>query len=439
MANAGLIIAGLSSSSGKTFTTLGLLRALKNHSAHIAAAKTGPDYIDPGFHSAALGAPSVNLDGFAMSPNLICHLAHQQTGDVMIIEGVMGLYDGGDGSAVSLAQHLGAPMVLVLDIRGQSETAGEVAAALQSRLSDSGITLAGIILNRSKSPRHGEGIANHCRALGVKVLGIVPECDNIEMPSRHLGLVQAVDLAADDKLETLLDQAAKAIGGAIDLDAIISLAKPLNKPYGQKSGAQNQAEAMPPLGQSIALAHDAAFGFSYSHMIEGWRRMGAEVKLFSPLADEAPAPDADAIFLPGGYPELHLPQLANAHQFKSAMQKAAQEDVLIYGECGGYMVLGEAIISAKNERIPMLGLLKLETSFAEPKRVLGYRHLSLLDGSGLNLPAQSFGHEFHFTKAIRAEGDALFQASDKAKNDLGKIGLRSGKVAGSYAHIIAEG
>ena len=347
----------------------------------------------------------------------------------------MGVFDGNEGSAHQLARHLGAPIILVLDIRGQSETAGEIAAVLSARLKADGVKLAGVILNRSQSKRHGEMVYTRCAALEVDVLGIVAERRDLQMPSRHLGLVQAADLAAADKLNSVLDLAAAAAETEIDLDQLLATAAPLRK---ISRNASSSNEAMPPLGQRIAVAHDAAFGFSYTHILEGWQRMGAEISTFSPLADEAPRPDADAIFLPGGYPELHLPALASAHHFADAMTSAAAASTVIYGECGGYMCLGKQIIDSDGTAYPMLGLLDLETSFTAPTRVLGYRQLRLLPDAAMPLPALARGHEFHFTHAAKEKGERLFQAEDKSGKSLGEIGLKSGSVAGSYAHIIAQ-
>lgn len=435
MARSGLIIAGLSSSSGKTLITLGLLRALKQNGHNIAAAKTGPDYIDPGFHQAAIGQASVNLDGYAMSPDMLRHLALQQSGDMLIIEGVMGLYDGGAGSAVTLAKHLGLPLVLVMDCRGQSETAAEIAAGIQHRLAKDGVDFGGVILNRISTSRHGDGIKTTCHDLGVTVLGMVPNDPKIEMPSRHLGLVQAFDLDAEGRLQTLLDQAAdlmtnNMVTDGIDLTAMMNTVKPITQPDQSK-------EALPPPGQKIAVAYDAAFGFAYPHLLDGWRRQGAEVQPFSPLADEAPNLDADFIFLPGGYPELHLDPLTNAKRFKAGMVDAANRQTPIYGECGGYMVLGQAIINQDGDKIPMLGLLDLVTSFAQPKRVLGYRTLHQRNHTLPFWPSTMKGHEFHFTHAMTAEGEALFDAADKSGQMIGAMGLAKGRITGSYAHIIA--
>ncbi len=428
MAQTGLIIAGLSSASGKTFTTLGLLRALKNYGASICAAKTGPDYIDPGFHEAAVGMSSVNLDGYAMDDDLIRHLAAQQEGQTLIIEGVMGLYDGQEGSALSLAKILKLPIVLVMDIRGQSETAGEVATALKERLAKDHVHIAGIILNRCQSERHGMMVADHCRALGLTVFGAIPELPDLHMPSRHLGLVQAADLAAENALEDVLEKGARVMTSHCDLEAVIAHAAPLDQDI-------LAAEALPLPGKQISVARDAAFGFSYTHVIKGWQRMGAKVHFFSPLGNEAPMDDADFIFLPGGYPELHLETLAAAQNFKRGMDDAAKRGAKIYGECGGYMTLGRSIISKDGQAYPMLGLLDLVTSFDAPRRILGYRELTRV--GDMPLPARARGHEFHFTKAVAENGTPLFTAINKQGDDLGSIGLIDGNIAGSYAHLIA--
>ena len=431
MAQKGLMIAGLASASGKTIVTLGLLRACKRQEQSqnrppIAAAKAGPDYIDTGFHTAALGSASVNLDAFAMKPNLLCNLANQQQGDILIIEGVMGLHDGGQASSAHVAQALGVPIVLVMDISGQAETAASIADGVRTSLKAMDVELAGVILNRSKSTRHKELASNALQAQGIRVLGAIPDTPSLHVPSRHLGLIQAPDLM---DIEATLNHAADTIEAAIDIDSLLETASTLTRCDDQ------EAEAMPPPSSKIALAQDGAFGFGYEHLIRGWRRQGAQVIPFSPLADEAPHRDAGFIFLPGGYPELHLEQLARASRFQQAIRTHAAAGTAIYGECGGYMVLGEAIIDRQGESIPMLGLLKLETSFAKPALTLGYRRLDLVGTAPL--PRKALGHEFHYTAAIREEGAPLFEAADKNNAPLGRTGLSAGSVAGSYMHIIA--
>ncbi|HSX75890.1 MAG TPA: cobyrinic acid a,c-diamide synthase, partial [Shinella sp.] len=171
------------------------------------------------------------------------------------------------------------------------------------------------------------------------------------------------------------------------------------------------------------------------HILMGWRMVGASLSFFSPLADEAPAADADAVYLPGGYPELHGAALANAGAFRLGMQDAARRGARIYGECGGYMALGEALVAADGSRHAMLGLLPLVTSFAERRRHLGYRRVTPLAGSGFSAPMTA--HEFHYSTVV-SEGaaDRLFAVTDAIGEDLGEAGLRRGGVSGSYMHLI---
>jgi len=192
---------------------------------------------------------------------------------------------------------------------------------------------------------------------------------------------------------------------------------------------------LPPLGQRIAIARDTAFTFAYEHLLLGWRAAGASLSFFSPLADEAPAAEADAIYLPGGYPELHAETLANAGRFRLGMQEAARRNERIYGECGGYMTLGEGLVAADGSRHGMLGLLPLVTSFAERRRHLGYRRVAPLAGSGFSQSMTA--HEFHYsTVAHEGEADRLFTVTDAMGEDLGTAGLRRGAVSGSYMHLI---
>jgi len=192
---------------------------------------------------------------------------------------------------------------------------------------------------------------------------------------------------------------------------------------------------LPPLGQKIAVARDIAFAFSYAHILRGWQEAGAEIAFFSPLADEVPAPDADAVYLPGGYPELHAGTLAAASTFRTGMLDAHMRGARIFGECGGYMVLGDALIDAEGAVHPMLGLLPLVTSYATRKRHLGYRRITPVDASFFASPMTA--HEFHYASIV-SEGaaDRLFAAEDALRTSLGDVGLRRGNVAGSFMHLI---
>ena len=299
----GLIIAAPASGSGKTTITLALLAALTRRGIAVRAAKAGPDYIDPAFHAAATGAPSLNLDSWAMPPPLLDALAAEAARDaeILVIEGVMGLFDGvpglpgRSGATADLAARFGLPVLLVLDVAAQAQTAAAVVRGFL--VHDPAVRIAGVVLNRIGSERHRMLVADAIAALNVPVVGALPRDETLTLPERHLGLVQAgehADLAA--RLDRLADLAERHL----DLDAVIAGAARLTLPT-----AASALPPPPPPGQRIALASDAAFSFVYPHILAGWRQAGAEIVRFSPLADEAPPQSCDSCWLPGGYPELH--------------------------------------------------------------------------------------------------------------------------------------
>ena len=433
MAMKGLMIAGLASGSGKTTVTLGLLRALKRQGISVSAGKTGPDYIDAGFLTAASGRSAVNLDQFAMSKQLLTHLANDRHSDLLVIEGVMGLFDGakGDiGSSVALAEVLNLPIILVLDVRHTAQTAAMITAGVVSLLPAGRI--AGVILNHVASPRHLKLISDVLALQKITLFGALPSKESIQMPSRHLGLIQAVDF---DQLglEMIIDEAADLISDHCDLAKICDTARSMATPSNKYHALPRPSFPTP--AEIIAVANDAAFGFSYHHMLASWQQQGAEIRPFSPRNNEGPDSDAHFVFLPGGYPELYLPTLSSADQFFTGLKAAAESKIPIYGECGGFMTLGTGITDALGVRFEMAGLLSLETSFAEQKRHLGYRKFTAIDNFFWDGPF--LGHEFHYTSTISSTGTPLFTVNDADNKALGSTGLRKGSVAGSFLHIIA--
>ena len=419
-----IIVGAPASGSGKTLVTLGLLRALRNRGVRVASAKVGPDYIDPRFHEAATGRTCYNLDPWAMSQGQIHGLVDElgRDADIILIEGVMGLFDGprgAKGSTADLAFMLQVPVLLTVDCRHQGQSvAALVHGFTRYRL---GLRIAGIILNRVSSDRHEAMLRD---VLGERVLGVLRHDDSLQLPSRHLGLVQAEE---NQQLEEFIETAASRVAHETILDRILAIA---TQPFVESVIRSD----LPPLGQSIAVARDSAFSFAYPHLLDGWRAAGAELSFFSPLADEAPRADADAVFLPGGYPELHAGRLAANTVFLDGLRSACG---LIYGECGGYMVLGESLTDTDGRSHAMAGLLPLATSFAKRKLNLGYRSLRPLPGSPWS--TQLRGHEFHYSILV-SEGDAdrLFEAEDVLGDPLPPMGLRRGRVMGSYAHVICE-
>jgi len=430
----GILIAAPASGTGKTTVTLGLARALCNRGLAVQCFKSGPDYIDPAFHAAASGRPSFNLDSWAMPAALTNQIAQQaDRADITVAEGSMGLFDGvatpgawGTGSSAEMAQHFGWPVILVLDPAGQAQTAAAVAQGL-ARFRP-GLNVAGVILNRTASPRHEALIRAGMDAAGITVFGALPKSAAITMPERHLGLVQAEEQSG---LSTLIDNAASLIARHVDLDALLQVASahPLT---------QTSHTPTPPPGQRIALARDAAFSFVYPHMIDGWRRAGATVMPFSPLADETPDDTADCCWLPGGYPELHAGRLAAAQTFRTGLQAFGLTRP-VHGECGGYMALGAGLVDAAGLRHQMAGLLGLETSFAKRQMHLGYRQATLLHPMpGLPSRSRLRGHEFHYA-TITVQPDApLAHVTDANGSPVTETGSTRGRATGSFFHLIAE-
>ena len=431
-----LLIAAPRSGSGKTLVTLGTLAALLRRGMAVRAAKSGPDYIDPAFHAAAARADSLNLDTWAMPPALLDGLMRTATegAELLVIEGAMGLFDGiagvpgRSGSAADLARRYGLPVVLVLDVSGQSQTAAAVVRGLTAH--DPGVAVAAVVLNRVGSERHRAAVADAIAPLGIPVVGAIPRDPTLSLPERHLGLVQASEHA---DLGRQLERLAQSVARNLDLDGLIACATPLPPVV---------AEArpwLPPPGQRIALAFDQAFSFVYAHVVDGWRQMGAEIVRFSPLADQPPPKDCDCCWLPGGYPELHAAALAAAHRFRDGLARFAATRA-VHGECGGYIVLGQSLEGTDGTVHAMTGLLGHATSFAKPQLHLGYREAVLRVDSPIGPAGATVrGHEFHYVRLLSAgPDDPLVSLSDGAGRPLGAAGGRRGNVTGTFFHAIAR-
>jgi cobyrinic acid a,c-diamide synthase len=433
----GLIIAAPASGTGKTTVMLGLLAALRARGLVVQPFKNGPDYIDPAFHRAASGRESFNLDSWAMPGAMLDGmLAAPGPADLILAEGSMGLFDGvaapgaaGIGATADLAQRMGWPVVLVIDASGQAQTAAAVAQGL-SRFR-TGVTVAGVILNRIASPRHEALVRVGMAEAGLPVLGVLPKRAAIAMPERHLGLVQAEEQPA---LAALIAEAAQLMREGVDLDALVAAA-------GSHANATPGPKIVPP-GQRIALARDAAFSFVYPHLLHGWRAAGAEVLPFSPLANEAPDTGACICWLPGGYPELHGATLAGADRFRSGL-RAFAETRPVHGECGGYMAMGAVIVGKDGTRFPMAGLLDLVTSFETRKMHLGYRQAQLRQGiPGHPAMTALRGHEFHYSTILEQPDAPLAEVTDAtgaAVPETGSYRLQpgGGLSTGTFFHLIA--
>jgi cobyrinic acid a,c-diamide synthase len=433
----GLMIAAPRSGSGKTTATLGLLRAFKRRGVDVVGLKSGPDYIDPAFHDAASGREGVNLDSWAMPPGLLAALAAQTAGQstLALCEASMGLFDGvpGEpgrtGASADVAAALAMPVLLVIDVSGQAQSAAAIVKGCGSY--DERLRIAGVIVNRVGSERHRRLVSEAIEAMGVPVVGSLPRNDTIALSERHLGLVQAGETEA---LEARLEAIADFIDAHVDCARVLSLAGNLNLASPPWAPA-----ALRPPGQRIALARDAAFSFIYPHLVQGWRAAGAEIVPFSPLADEPPPADCDVAWLPGGYPELHAGRLAAAPRFRDGLRRFA-ETRPVHGECGGYMALGQSLIDASGAAHAMAGLLGVETSFEKRRMTLGYREARIASDCALGAAGAVLrGHEFHYATIVATGDDAPFAFVRGVYGaPEAPAGSRRGWVTGSFFHVIAE-
>ncbi|MTH79774.1 cobyrinate a,c-diamide synthase [Paracoccus aestuariivivens] len=429
---AGLMISAPASGTGKTTVMLGLLRALAEDGLVVQPFKSGPDYIDPAFHRAACGRASFNLDRWAMREELFGAIAARASGaDICLGEGSMGLYDGvatrglaGFGTSAETALAMGWPVVLVLDVSGQAQSAAATALGFTRYAPD--LPFAGVILNRVASPRHERLARLGMEQAGLPVLGVLPRRGDLTLPERHLGLIQAVE---HPDLDAAISGYASFMRAHVDLAAIKAAAR---------GAGVSQAGTLPrPPAQRIALALDDAFSFTYPHQLEGWHEAGAEIIPFSPLANESPDTSADLVWLPGGYPELHAGRLAAATRFHDGLRRHAATKP-VHGECGGYMALGQALVDKDGVAHRMAGLLGIVTSYEKRRLHLGYRRATLHGPmAGHVAGAVLRGHEFHYSTILEQPDAPLAAVQDADGNPVPETGSRRGMVTGTFFHLIA--
>ena len=428
----GILISAPSSGTGKTTVMLGLLRAFSDMGLRVQPFKSGPDYIDPAFHHAAARKASFNLDSWGMDEGLMNTIvAEGEDADIAIAEGSMGLYDGvatkgasGFGSSAETAVRFGWPVILVVDVSGQAQSAAATALGFMKYMPD--LPFGGVILNRVASPRHERLARLGMDQAGIKVLGVLPRRGDLALPERHLGLIQAIE---HPDLEQAISNYAGFLGEHVDLEAIRAVAQGRNAP---KVG-----RLVRPPAQRIALARDAAFSFTYPHLLKAWRTEGAEILPFSPLNDDL-VPDADLVWLPGGYPELHAGTLAGANKFLTSLREHAATKP-VHGECGGYMALGTTLIDKEGVAHKMAGLLGVVTSYEKRKFHLGYRQAVLQEAViGYQRGSRLRGHEFHYSTILEEPDAPLAQVTDADGNLVSETGSLRGHVSGTFFHMISE-
>ena len=431
MQSLSLCISSAMTGSGKTIFTSALINLLMNRGYSVSSGKVGPDYIDPTYTRSLTNQNVFNYDTWDMHKNTIDNLLIESLRgvDIQIIEGVMGLFDGTsnqESSTANFVKKYNIPVLLIIDATSQSQTLAAICKGLIEY--DPDVNIIGVVLNKISSERHFSLIDEELKKNNINVIGYLPLNQDLIFPRRHLGLHLANQI---DEYKALINKATSVIFDNIQIDQILSLAKPLEKIIPNKI---NQSPIN--LGQRIAIAKDEAFSFIYDHTLYQWQNEGRELSLFSPLRNESPKKNCTGIFLPGGYPELYCEKLSNNKIFIGSMKDAQRDKKTIYGECGGYMVMGESIINEKNEEFKMLGFLDLITSFHKRKLSLGYRKvISNNKCEYLNENLVYTGHEYHYSTIIKEEGNSLFEALVE-NGGASKYGLIKGNILGSFIHLI---
>jgi cobyrinic acid a,c-diamide synthase len=428
-----LVIAGTQSGVGKTTIVSGLLMLLRERGMKVQSYKVGPDYIDPGYHALASGRPCHNLDSWLMPRERLLSMfaATSRSMDVAVVEGVMGLFDGGRGgvaSTASIALLLGAPVVLVINARSAGESVAAVALGFQQY--DPSIHIAGVILNQVGSESHKQMITEALTNIGIRVLGVIRRETGLKVPERHLGLLPVTENDAG----TTLDNIRTAVDGQLDVEALLSIAA-------TAPSVELPPEAPLPVCRRarIGVARDEAFSFYYPESLRVLEELGAELVTFSPLRDSG-LPEVDGLFFGGGFPEMFLEILSQNHAMHESVRTAAKRQMPVVAECGGYMYLCRSVRSFEGRDYPMVGLIPESARMENVLQTVGYVEATAIGDNLLCLAGETLrGHEFHFSRMLpeisEAEHHKAFIFTKNRTGARSSGGYAFGSVIGSYLHM----
>ena len=438
----GFLIAAPQSGSGKTTVSLAIMAALSRRGLAVAPFKCGPDFIDPGYHQLVTGRASINLDGWMCPADFVRETfrLHAEGSDVAVIEGVMGLFDGigssaGEGSSAQIAALSGAPVVLVVNARGMAASAAALVKGFVEF--DPHVRLAGVIFNNVGSPAHGELLRQSLAVAlpELTVFGCIPRDDSLVIASRHLGLVTAED---NPLSAAFVDHLAEMAEGCLDLDRLAGLgfdsAQPPVRLIDEKrwfDSAHQPVFVEPPV--RVAVARDAAFCFCYPDNLRLLREAGAEIVFFSPLADGKLPPDIAGIYLPGGYPELHVERLAANTGMCSAITAAVQADMPVYGECGGLIYLSQGVADGG----AFVGTFPAQARMLSKRKALGYRQVEICADTLIGAAGSvARGHEFHYSEIdpLPEEIDRVYRVTHQGR-ELPPEGYSYRNCLASYIHL----
>ena len=423
-----IVIAATHSGAGKTTITCGIISALRKRGLKVQSYKVGPDYIDTGFHEIAAGRPAKNLDSWLVGKDKLEEIFYNSIGDadIAIIEGVMGLYDGGRGgisSTAEIAKILNAPVILVIDAK--SAGISVAATALGFREFDKNLNVAGVILNRIGSDSHEKMIVDALNKINIKSFGAIRRNEEIILPSRHLGLIQATE----NNFADVLDKISEKISAQIYLDEILNLA--------EKFSESKKIYSLIPNNYSlkIGVAKDEAFSFYYDESLRELEKLGAEIIFFSPLHDEN-LPKVDGIIFGGGYPELFAAQLEGNKKIRSEIKRAAENNLPIYAECGGYMYLMNFLTDFEGKIFEMCGIIPTQAIMTEKLQMVGYVDATIKKDCILGKVGEKIhAHEFHFSKEVGSLTENIFSCEKLRTGEKYFAGYADKNIVASYLHI----
>lgn len=429
-----VVIAATQSDSGKTTIVTGLLVALRAKGLKVQSYKIGPDYIDPGYHKLASGRPAHNLDTWLVSKEKLNEIFQKtaQDADITIIEGVMGLYDGGKNgisSTAEIAKLLDAPVLLVINAKSMGESAAAIALGFKKY--DPEVKIEGVIINRLGSPTHRSMIEEALERLEIPTYGAVMRNDGMTLPERHLGLVPVEE---NNKEKETVEEIGKTIAREVNVDKVIELAKSASELPKVEDRAQGVEKNV-----RIAVARDDAFSFYYPESLAVLKEYGAEIIPFSPLKDEK-LPECDGLILGGGFPEMFAKELYDNEGMRESIRTAAKDGLPIYAECGGFMYLMKRMIDFEKNAYPMLGIVPGEVEMNRKLQTVGYVSATMQRDTVLGPKGTVLhGHEFHFSsECAPAEGTEYpraFTFVRTRKKEPYDAGYASGNILGSYLHL----
>jgi len=433
----GLVVAATKSGSGKTTVTLGLLSTLAKRGHSVASFKVGPDFIDPGHHSKITGGTCRNLDGWMLSKetNLDCFHSNASKADIAVVEGVMGLFDGYDGkseagSTAQMAKWLDLPVLLIVDAKSMARSAAALVQGFENF--DPELKFAGAVFNNIGSPGHLEYLKEALEnTVKMPCLGGIVNHPGVSIPERHLGLYTQEDHPMSNETKSRL---VSLIEESIDIEPLIHSLPEVQIPALARTSESKSIEKRVRIG----VAKDNAFCFYYEDNFDLLIENGADLIFFSPSKDEKLPEDIDGLYFGGGYPELFAKRLSDNRTIREQIREQGDKGLPVYGECGGFMYLSEALVDTDGKRFPMVGIFPLETRMHPRLKSLGYREITLLNDTVIgNRGLKIRGHEFHYSE-LCSNPDGIktaYGVSTRAGLKRETEGFQIDQCLGSYIHL----